>query len=94
MKDLKNPIQPLCFDKHDVLRFKENKIVSYMLDAGKRGEKFDLNTLACLDFTDDDREQLAQLIGYSFDGWGDLSYVSDETWKRAARARSKVKKAK
>ena len=91
MENLKNPIQPLCFDKHGTLRFRENKIVRFMLDAGGRGEKFNLNTLACMDFTDDDREQLAQLIGYSFDGWSDLSYVSDETWKRAARAKPRKK---
>jgi len=31
------------------------------------------------DFSQEDREQFAQLIGYSLSGFGELSYVSDET---------------
>jgi hypothetical protein len=31
-------------------------------------------------FSNGDREQFAQLIGYSVGGFGDLSYVSDEAY--------------
>ena len=44
----------------------------------------DLATLATMSFTDDERSQFAQLIGYSLSGYGDLSYVTDEQWIRAS----------
>jgi len=91
MKNLKNLIQPLCFDKFGVLRFKENKIISFMLEAGERGEKFDMNSLGTMDFSDEDREQLAQLIGCSVSDFGDLNYVSNETWKRANEQKPRSK---
>lgn len=72
-----HPIQPLELDKNGVLRFKENKIVSWMLDMGRDGKKFDMNTIAIKDFSREDREQFAQLIGYSHSGAGSLSYMSD-----------------
>lgn len=34
-----------------------------------------LNELACMEFTDSDRSQFAQLIGYSVGGYGDLDYA-------------------
>lgn len=71
-----HPIQPLEFDGHGVLRFKSNAIVRYLLDNGG----IDMNKLAMLDFSQEDREQFAQLIGYSHSGSGDLGYVSDEVW--------------
>lgn len=75
----KHPIQPLETDEHGVLRFKANAIVRYLLDHGG----IDLNKIATIDFPADDREQFAQLIGYSLSGFGDLSYVSDETYAAA-----------
>jgi hypothetical protein len=78
---MKHPIQPLERDADGVLRFKQNEIVKYLLENGG----FDLNDLARLPFSDEDRQQLAQLIGYSLDGYGDLSYVDDRAWKRASR---------
>lgn len=62
-----------------VLRFRQNAIVRHLLDNGP----FDLNDLAQLPFSDDDRAQFAQLIGYSVAGWSDLPYVSDEAYARA-----------
>jgi hypothetical protein len=72
----KHPIQPLVTAPDGVVRFKANKIVQFLLDAGP----FDLNKLACMNFADEDREQLAQLIGYSLCGLAELSYVSDKTY--------------
>lgn len=74
-----HPVQPLVTDSEGVLRFKANAIVRYLLDNGP----FNLNDLALLPFSNEDREQFAQLIGYSLSGFGDLSYVSDETYDRA-----------
>lgn len=76
-----HPIQPLMLDKQGVYRFKPNAIVRYLLDNGG----IDLNKLACLDFSDNDREQFAQLIGYSLRGFGELHYVSNKTYNKAAK---------
>ncbi|MBB5462920.1 hypothetical protein HDG33_006594 [Paraburkholderia sp. Cpub6] len=74
------PMQPLIVDGHGAVRFKQNDIVRHLLDNGG----IDLNTIAALDFTDVDRQQFAQLIGYSVSGYGELSFVSDASYDRAA----------
>lgn len=80
---MKNPIQPLANDAQGTLRFKKNAIVDYLLEwSKKRG--MGLNELAAMDFTQDDREQFWQLIGYSLSGYSELSFVSDDTYKAAA----------
>ncbi len=73
------PNQPIVSGSHGVVRFRQNAIVRHLLDNGP----FDLNDLAQLPFSDDDRAQFAQLIGYSVAGWCELSYVSDEAYARA-----------
>ena len=78
---IKHPIQPLAQDEHGTLRFKANAIVRYLLDNGG----IDMNQIATLGFDREDHEQFAQLIGYSLGGFGDLSYVKDETWETANR---------
>lgn len=75
----KHPIQPLQME-NGVLRFKRNKIVEHLLEKGG----IDMNAIALLDFSQEDREQFAQLIGYSHGGSGDLGYVSNEVWYAAA----------
>lgn len=76
-----HPIQPIITDEHGVERFKENAIVRYLLDAGG----IDMNKLAILPFSREDREQFAQLIGYSHSGAHDLSYMSSEVLDAAKR---------
>lgn len=78
---MKHPIQPLERDAQGVIRFKPNKIVQHLLDNGG----IDLNQLARIEFSQEDREQFAQLIGYSLKGYGELSYVSDESYDAAER---------
>lgn len=75
MTNAKHPIQPLQME-NGVLRFKRNRIVEHLLEKGG----IDMNALARLDFSQEDREQFAQLIGYSHSGSGELGYVSDEVW--------------
>lgn len=67
------PMQPLVWDG-DRIHFKQNRIVRMLLDCGR----FDMDDIDAMGFTDQEREQFAQLIGYSVCGFGDLSYVSDE----------------
>ena len=76
---MRHPVQTLEKDKHGILRFKKNKIVEFLLESGL----YDLNKLAMMNFADEDYEQFAQLIGYSLNGFGELSYVSDETYALA-----------
>lgn len=77
----KHPIQPLNKDESGTVRFKANVIVSYLLDKGP----FDMNHLALQDFSQEDREQFAQLIGYSLSGFSELSYVRDGTYETASK---------
>ena len=63
----------------NVVRFKENQIVRFLLDAGP----FDMNKIARMPFSNHDREKFAQLIGYSVSGYGELSYVSPESVEKA-----------
>ncbi|OUF20893.1 hypothetical protein AZ039_001571 [Enterobacter kobei] len=79
----KLPMQPLAIDAHGTLRFKENPIVRKLLDyATEHG--YGLNEIALEEFEAEDQMQLAQLIGYSLSGYGTLSYVTDESYDRAA----------
>lgn len=74
MTDTKMPLQPIEYDEHGVIRFRENKIVRYLLDAGP----FDMNKIAVLPgISVQERAQFAAMIGYSVSGWGDLSYVQE-----------------
>lgn len=76
----KHPIQPLRLDDHGVLRFKQNAIVRYLLDCGTT----DLNKIACIPFSREDRVQFAQLIGYSLSGFSELAdYVTNEDYETA-----------
>jgi hypothetical protein len=77
-----HPMQPIVFAPDGVIRFKENRIVTHLLDfATPLG--CGMNQLAVLDFTDDERMQFAQLIGYSVSGYGDLRYASPESVQHA-----------
>ena len=78
---MNQPMQPLAYDEKGVLRFKANAIVQYILDNGG----VDLNKIACLQFSKEDRQQFAQLIGYSLGGYSSLSYVDNESYETAEK---------
>jgi hypothetical protein len=78
---MKQPLQPL-YKTDGVVRFLENKIVRKLLDDGP----FNMNDIArWKDIPREDREQFAQLIGYSHSGFGDLGYVDRDTYEAAGR---------
>jgi hypothetical protein len=79
MSEPKHPMQPLVKDTDGTVRFKANGIVTFLLDNGP----FDMNDIARKQFANEDREQFAQLLGYSLGGMADLEYVSDETYYKA-----------
>ena len=80
------PMQPVGVDAHGVHRFLDNRIVRELLvRSGLTG--YGLNEIA-VDahrgkYNDVEQRQLAQLIGYSVSGYGDLSYVDNESCMRA-----------
>lgn len=63
------PMQPIVM-VNGVARFRENKLVRFLLENGG----IDMNRLAMVKCPREDRAQLAQLIGYSVSGYGDLDY--------------------
>ena len=79
-----HPVQPLVRDSHGTTRFKENKIVRYLLDLCRAKGVCDLNALEIIDFPREDREQFLQLIGYSLSGFGEWDCVRDSTYDAAA----------
>lgn len=77
----RHPIQPLE-TVNGVIRFKPNAIVDCLLRTGK----LTMNDLASMPFSDEDRQQFAQLIGYSLSGYGELrSYVDTDAYNLAAK---------
>ncbi|WP_313330699.1 hypothetical protein [Comamonas sp.] len=85
-----SPMQPVIVSEPaGIHRFKENRIVSKLVEHGHK-TGYGPNQIACDDYTPDERMQLAQLIGYSVDGHGTLSYVTDESFKRAAAMSQRV----
>lgn len=74
------PQQPIVWSRRPqdgpggVIRFQANAIVRDLLDfATEHG--FGLNEIAAKNYPRQDREQLAQLIGYSTSGFGELPYA-------------------
>lgn len=80
---MKNPIQPIVKDKLGVLRFKPNAIVEHLLKVARDAGVCDMNKLAFLDFSADDRQQFAQLVGYSLSGYSELGYVDSDAYDAA-----------
>ena len=74
---MKNPMQPLVKDDNGIVRFKSNAIVEHLLLCASLRRKCDLNDIAMMEFSQDDRIQFAQLIGYSLCGFHELSEVPD-----------------
>lgn len=76
-----HPMQPIIKDDNGSLRFKANAIVVHLLEQGG----IDMNAIARLNVSDEDRAHFAQLIGYSVSGFGGLSYVSSDMSAVAGR---------
>jgi len=70
------PLQPIVDG-----RFVQNSIVRMLLDSHPT---INQNYIAERPFTNQERMQFAQLIGYSLSGFSQLSYVDDETFDAAS----------
>lgn len=66
------PIQPLEYDPDGVVRFRRNSLVEYLLVNGG----ITMTELAAQNFPDEDRQQFAQLTGYSMAWYRILPYVT------------------
>ncbi|ROM84138.1 hypothetical protein BK655_12370 [Pseudomonas brassicacearum] len=78
----RQPMQPVVMAADGTIRFKQNKIVSDMLELCQK-HGLDLNEIAMRDYDKDDRSQLMQLIGYSVSGYGSLSCARAKHLMRA-----------
>lgn len=85
----RQPMQPVIRDSAGNPRFQENTIVNFLLSVARKHD-VDLCTIARLPFPRGDREQFAQLIGYSVGGFSELSYVRDSTYERAEAKAAKL----
>jgi hypothetical protein len=65
---MKHPIQPFESDYDGVIRFRPNMIVSLLLETSK----FTLTDISRMPFSNDDYQQLIQLLGYTFSGYFEL----------------------
>ena len=83
------PVQPMIKDEHGRVRFEANPIIEYL--ACKVSNLNDI-AIWCAEnnINPKYKEQLAQLIGYSVDGYGTLSYVSDESYNKADGKREEL----
>jgi hypothetical protein len=66
------PMQPVHYDEKGVIRFYPNAIVQWLLEHGPHN----MNDIARQRFSAEDREQFAQLLGYSVSGFCSLPYVT------------------
>lgn len=85
---MKNPIQPLIKGDDGIVRFKSNKMVGHLLDWAQ-AHGHGLNEMAIMPFSNDDRQQFAQLIGYSLCGFSELDYVDDDAYNAAEEMKPK-----
>lgn len=85
------PMQPIVVE-NGVIRFRRNRVVRALLDHAHAGEKFDLNDIAASeDFSDEERCQFYQLIGYSLSGYHEMGFVTnEEAHKVSAAAREQL----
>jgi hypothetical protein len=80
---MKQPIQPLYKTETGQVRFHPNAIVDFLYEWCK-SKGMGMNELAMMNFSKEDRQQFAQLIGYSLCGYGELqSYVDDDAYNQA-----------
>jgi hypothetical protein len=67
-------MQEIEMDNEGIYRFKQNQILVDLLSSGL----LDLNIIAATPYSNVDKMQLAQLLGYSVSGFGDLSFADTD----------------
>jgi putative N-acetylmannosamine-6-phosphate epimerase len=82
-------MQPVYKDSDGTVRFKENALVKYLYEWAKN-KGCSMNDLMLIPASKEDRQQLAQLIGYTLSGYSELPYVDDAAYAKAHRKRGKL----
>lgn len=82
----KHPMQPIVRGPDGLPRFKQNAIIRHLVDTGA----LNLNALAEMAFSDEDNEQLVQLLGYTIDRFASLDFVDRETVEAAEAAAARI----
>lgn len=78
-------MQPISLSVEDGMRrcrFKENAIVAFLLKSGP----YDMNKLSMMPWSNEDWEQLFQLLGYEVSAYCELPCVTTETYNTADEA--------
>jgi DNA-binding CsgD family transcriptional regulator len=93
-KKTHHPMQPVVLDADGTVRFKANRVVRWMYEQLKQ-RGLSLNEIyAAHDVESEDRDDyqhLMQLIGYSVDGYGELSTSDPEIVQVADRLAAKLR---
>jgi hypothetical protein len=90
MKTGEQPMQPIEYDEHGVIRFRANAIVRRIIDENL----VNLNNIAMWrNIPVEDREQFWQMLGYSVSGYGDMMKQNDYGWVRPKTVRKADRKA-
>lgn len=76
------PLQPVMTDRDGTRRFVENRIIRDLVEFSAMHGR-GMHAIAEGDYTDQERQQFAQLNGYSIRGYGELSYVDDIAYEQA-----------
>lgn len=81
-------MRELVKDKNGVVRFKQNVIIDWLQET----KRIDLNDIARHIglFPIEDVEEFWQMLGYSVGGYGDLSFVREETIQEADEAMDRL----
>ena len=72
-RSVRHPQQPVV-QVDGIDRYLQNDIIAWLFDTGK----IDLNAISTMGFKTADQCQLAQLLGYSLSGYGDLHYTKED----------------
>jgi hypothetical protein len=86
-----HPVQEVIVDSRGVHRFRKNQIVEWLFVSHPH---IDMNAITRENFSDADRTQFAQLIGYSVSGVGDLSYFDRDVLRTADRRSKRLSEQK
>lgn len=85
------PMQPIVIAPDGVARFQANRIIEDLLLSGR----LNLNDVAIAAargaYSEAEQMQVAQLIGYSVSGFGELSYADRDVVRRADKKAAALK---
>lgn len=73
--EIPHPLQDIFLDTDGIVKFRENRIIASMFNSGK----IDWRKIDRSEFSDEDKRQLAMLMGLSVDDFACLPYIDEDT---------------